>query len=364
MKLVEHEPLPDRRLQLRRRAATRSRIAAPTTTGRSASATGTPRRCTVACPRHGASFDLATGRALSLPAYLPARTFPVRVEDGGRRRDRRLTCRAGPLLATSDAGYLAYHDEEWGRPVRDERGIYERLCLEGFQSGLSWLTILRKRPAFRRGLRRLRPRRASPRFGEADVERLLADAGIVRHRGKIEAAIANARATRRAARERRAAARRSSGRTRPAARPAPRDARATGRPRRRSPTRSPRRLRARGLPLRRADDGLRRHAGMRRRERPPRRLPGARRRRAGAERADARRARPRRAAPARGGDRARGRPPACRRRALAPDRADERRAPLRALRRPARLRGARDRRLARLLDDLARRGGPRASAAT
>jgi DNA-3-methyladenine glycosylase I len=95
---------------------------------------------------------------------------------------------------TTDAEYIRYHDEEWGRPVRDERGIYERLCLEGFQSGLSWLTILRKRPAFRAGFADFDPDRVAT-FGDADVARLLGDAGIVRHRGKIEAAIANARAT-------------------------------------------------------------------------------------------------------------------------------------------------------------------------
>jgi DNA-3-methyladenine glycosylase I len=95
---------------------------------------------------------------------------------------------------TTDAEYIRYHDDEWGRPVRDERGIYERLCLEGFQSGLSWLTILRKRPAFREAFAGFDPERVAS-FGEADVERLLDDAGIVRHRGKIEAAIANARAT-------------------------------------------------------------------------------------------------------------------------------------------------------------------------
>jgi len=94
----------------------------------------------------------------------------------------------------SDPLDIAYHDEEWGRPVRDEGGLYERLCLEGFQAGLSWLTILRKREAFRRAFAGFDPERVA-RFGERDVERLLADAGIVRHRGKIEAAIANARAT-------------------------------------------------------------------------------------------------------------------------------------------------------------------------
>ena len=92
---------------------------------------------------------------------------------------------------TTDPAYIAYHDEEWGRPVRDERGLYERLCLEGFQSGLSWLTILRKRENFRAAFAGFDPDAVS-RFAERDVERLLGDAGIVRHRGKIEAAIANA----------------------------------------------------------------------------------------------------------------------------------------------------------------------------
>ena len=94
--------------------------------------------------------------------------------------------------ATPDEAYARYHDEEWGRPVLDERGLYERFCLEGFQSGLSWLTILRKREAFRRAFAGFEPDRVA-RFGPSDVERLLGDAGIVRHRGKIEAAIANAR---------------------------------------------------------------------------------------------------------------------------------------------------------------------------
>jgi DNA-3-methyladenine glycosylase I len=95
---------------------------------------------------------------------------------------------------TNDPLYIAYHDEEWGRPVREERGLYERLCLEGFQSGLAWITILRKRGAFRRAFAGFDPERVA-RFAEADVERLLGDAGIVRHRGKIEATIANAGAT-------------------------------------------------------------------------------------------------------------------------------------------------------------------------
>ena len=91
----------------------------------------------------------------------------------------------------TDPLYVAYHDEEWGRPVVDERGLYERLCLEGFQAGLSWLTILRKRESFRRAFAGFDPELVA-RFGERDVKRLLGDAGIVRHRGKIEATIANA----------------------------------------------------------------------------------------------------------------------------------------------------------------------------
>ena len=96
--------------------------------------------------------------------------------------------------STTDELYLAYHDEEWGRPVTDERGLLERFCLEGFQSGLSWLTILRKRENFRSAFAGFDPEIVA-RFGARDVQRLLKDAGIVRHRGKIEAAIANARGT-------------------------------------------------------------------------------------------------------------------------------------------------------------------------
>ena len=95
---------------------------------------------------------------------------------------------------SDDPAYVAYHDEEWGRPVRDERGVLERLCLEGFQSGLSWLTILRKRENFRSAFAGFDPESVA-NFGDKDLQRLLADAGIVRHRGKIEAAIGNARAT-------------------------------------------------------------------------------------------------------------------------------------------------------------------------
>jgi DNA-3-methyladenine glycosylase I len=94
----------------------------------------------------------------------------------------------------SDPLYFAYHDEEWGRPMTNERGLLEKLCLEGFQSGLSWLTILRKRPAFREAFANFEANRLA-RFGPRDVERLLGNAGIIRHRGKIQAAIANAQAT-------------------------------------------------------------------------------------------------------------------------------------------------------------------------
>jgi DNA-3-methyladenine glycosylase I len=93
----------------------------------------------------------------------------------------------------SSPDYLPYHDDEWGRPVRDDTGMFERLCLEGFQSGLSWLTILRKRENFRAAFRGF-DIEAVAAFGDADVQRLLADAGIVRNKAKIEAAVANARA--------------------------------------------------------------------------------------------------------------------------------------------------------------------------
>jgi DNA-3-methyladenine glycosylase I len=104
--------------------------------------------------------------------------------DDGRRR-----CWWGG----STPDYVAYHDQEWGRPVTEDRGIYERLVLEGFQSGLSWLTILRKREGFRAAFADFDIETVA-RFGKRDVARLLADASIVRHRGKIEAAIANAKA--------------------------------------------------------------------------------------------------------------------------------------------------------------------------
>ncbi len=91
----------------------------------------------------------------------------------------------------SDPDYVVYHDTEWGFPVDDDHKLFEKLSLEGFQSGLSWLTILRKRPRFREVFHGFDHRRVAE-MGEADVERLLQDAGIIRHRGKIEATISNA----------------------------------------------------------------------------------------------------------------------------------------------------------------------------
>jgi DNA-3-methyladenine glycosylase I len=105
----------------------------------------------------------------------------VRGEDGVAR------C----FWGSSPPEYQAYHDTEWGFPVDDDRRLFEKLVLEGFQSGLSWLTILRKRENFRKAFAGFDFERVA-RFGEKDVERLLQDAGIVRHRGKIEAAVNNA----------------------------------------------------------------------------------------------------------------------------------------------------------------------------
>lgn len=93
--------------------------------------------------------------------------------------------------AGSDPLYIAYHDKEWGRPVTDDTRLFEKLCLEGFQSGLSWITILRKRENFRAAFAGFDIETVA-QFGEDDVTRLLADAGIVRHRGKINATINNA----------------------------------------------------------------------------------------------------------------------------------------------------------------------------
>jgi DNA-3-methyladenine glycosylase I len=101
--------------------------------------------------------------------------------------DRRVRC----WWAAGTPEYAAYHDDEWGRPVADDRRLFEKICLEGFQAGLSWLTILRKREAFRRAFAGFDPARVS-RFTARDVNRLLGDASIVRHRGKIESVVNNA----------------------------------------------------------------------------------------------------------------------------------------------------------------------------
>jgi DNA-3-methyladenine glycosylase I len=102
--------------------------------------------------------------------------------------DRRARC----LWGASTVEYQRYHDDEWGQPVGEDQRLFEKICLEGFQAGLSWLTILRKREGFRAGFAGFDPSQVA-RFGAKDVTRLLGDAGIVRHRGKIESTINNAR---------------------------------------------------------------------------------------------------------------------------------------------------------------------------
>jgi DNA-3-methyladenine glycosylase I len=118
------------------------------------------------------------------------------VSDSARSPDDRQTAApAGPrCFGDGDPIFERYHDEEWGFPVLDERGLFERLTLEAFQSGLSWRTILLRRDAFRAAFAAFDPDAVSL-FGDADVQRLLADAGIIRNRAKIEATLANARAT-------------------------------------------------------------------------------------------------------------------------------------------------------------------------
>ncbi len=162
--------------------------------------------------------------------------------------------------------YLPYHDEEWGRPVRGDTAIFERLCLEGFQSGLSWLTILRKRENFRAAFAGF-DAAAVAAFGEADVARLLADPGIVRNRAKINAVIVNARA----------ALGLPDGLTalvwKYAGEPAARAADAGRRARRHAGVQgAQRRTEAPRLHLHRPGDRLRHHAGLRHRQRSPGRL--------------------------------------------------------------------------------------------
>lgn len=125
---------------------------------------------------------------MSSPPTPPSSATPdpgvVRGEDGLAR----------PVWAATDPLLRDYYDTEWGLPVRDEQGLYERISLEAFQAGLSWATILRKRPAFREAFDGFDPERVA-RYGDAERERLLSDAGIVRNRAKIDATITNARAT-------------------------------------------------------------------------------------------------------------------------------------------------------------------------
>ncbi|MEE6280929.1 DNA-3-methyladenine glycosylase I [Georgenia sp. MJ170] len=121
---------------------------------------------------------------MATPSTTPA-ADPIVVGDDGLAR---------PAWASVDPMLQEYYDTEWGMPVRDERGMFERLSLEAFQSGLSWATILRKRPAFRTAFDEFVPD-AVARYDDGDVARLMADAGIVRNRAKILATIANARAT-------------------------------------------------------------------------------------------------------------------------------------------------------------------------
>jgi DNA-3-methyladenine glycosylase I len=117
-------------------------------------------------------------------------TWGLRV--GRRQSDARIDRMNRCWWAGTDPLYVRYHDEEWGRPVRDDTRLFEKICLEGFQAGLSWLTILRKRENFRAGFRGFDIDTVA-RFNGHDVNRLLRDAGIVRHRGKIESTINNAR---------------------------------------------------------------------------------------------------------------------------------------------------------------------------
>ena len=249
----------------------------------------------------------AAARRCRCPAYLPVRDVPR--PRRGRRSSRSKSAEASLLADHRSARTTRYHDEEWGRPVT-RRARHLRAALpRGLPVGAFVADDPAQAGGFRERLRRLRSRCGRRVSASRDVERLLGDAGIVRHRGKIEATIANARATRRAARVGQPLDELVWRMRRDATRPVAKDwfaqtpesvelveAAARGR-----------------LPLRRADDRLRRDAGMRGRQRPPRRLLGARGSRKGAvalmldERVRAV------LAPARGGGRGRARAPACRR---------------------------------------------------
>ncbi len=171
-----------RRAAARATAAAPAKAAAPPKAAAPAKAAAPPKAAApakIAAPR-----KTAAPRPVETPASAAASGPELVIGADGLAR-----CRWG----ASTPDYLGYHDTEWGRPIRDDDGLYERLTLEGFQSGLSWLTILRKRPAFRAAFADFQLA-AVAAFTEADVDRLLNDAGIVRNRSKIEAAIGNARA--------------------------------------------------------------------------------------------------------------------------------------------------------------------------
>jgi len=129
----------------------------------------------------------ATGAAEEPAAHAAVRAVrqPLSVGDDGVAR-----C----SWCANDAEYRRYHDDEWGTPQHDDRALFEKICLEGFQAGLSWITILRRRDAFRAAFHGFEPSRVAA-MTDADVEALLQNAAIIRHRGKIQAAISNARAT-------------------------------------------------------------------------------------------------------------------------------------------------------------------------
>lgn len=138
-------------------------------------------------PRPGSLPASADGARIS--ERTGSRAMSQRLADGlVRGDDGRVRC----WWCAGHADYVAYHDREWGRRVRDDQRLFEKICLEGFQSGLSWLTILRKRENFRRAFADFDFHRIA-RFDHHRVERLLGDRGIVRHRGKIESVIHNAR---------------------------------------------------------------------------------------------------------------------------------------------------------------------------
>ena len=184
---------------------------------------------------------------------------------------------ARPVWASVDPLLRDYYDTEWGMPVRDERGMFERLSLEAFQSGLSWATILRKRPAFREAFAGFDPEVVAA-YGDADVERLMADAGIVRNRAKVLATITNARATLALREDPEGDLAAFVWSFRPADTPRPQHVR------RRADhvagvARPVQGAQAQGVRVRRADHDVRAHGGGRHRRHPPARLAPARQQR-------------------------------------------------------------------------------------